>query len=85
MTCPACTAREANPLHGLYYASCPGCNAAQSAVALPLHLSHLKRTPGHADRRAYIETVERKEGKDAADKLKAAFTSWWEDRNAVQK
>lgn len=41
------------------------------------HLSHLKRTPGSADRRIYIETVERIEGKEAANRLKAKFTEWW--------
>lgn len=77
MTCPACTERQSNPNHGIYYASCDGCNAAQSAIALPLHLEHLKRTPASQDRRAYIDTVERREGPEAAQKLKAAFTQWW--------
>jgi len=40
-------------------------------------MEHLKRTPASQDRRAYIETVERKEGQEAAQKLKAAFTQWW--------
>ena len=77
MTCPSCESRASNPNSGLYHADCPDCKARQSEIALPLHMEHLKRTPASQDRRAYIETVERKEGTEAAHKLKAAFTEWW--------
>ena len=77
MTCPACTERQSNPNHGIYYASCEGCKARQSEIALPLHSGHLQNTPGSADRKAYIEGVQRKEGEQAAQKLKAAFLEWW--------
>ena len=35
------------------------------------------QTPATHHGRAYIDTVERKEGTDAAQKLKVAFTEWW--------
>lgn len=77
MTCPACETRQTNQDHGIYYANCDGCKDRQSEIALPLHMEHLKRTPSSADRRAYIDTVERKEGAKAATNLKKAFTEWW--------
>lgn len=77
MTCPSCEARASNPHSGLYHADCQDCKARQSEIALPLHMEHLKRTPGSADRRAYIDGVERKEGSEAAHKLKAEFAKWW--------
>lgn len=77
MTCPACAERATNPQSGLYHANCPGCNARQSEIARPLHMQHLKGIPGSADRRAHIETVTRREGQDAGDKLKADFAEWW--------
>lgn len=77
MSCPSCETRKTNPISGMYHADCPDCKARQSEIALPLHLEHLKSIPASQDRRAYIDTVERKEGPEAAHNLKAAFTKWW--------
>lgn len=42
-----------------------------------LHLEALKRIPGTQQRREYIETVRRAEGKFDADWLKDEFARWW--------
>jgi len=77
MTCPSCESAKTNPHSGLYHADCESCQARMFDQALPLHLGNLKSIPASVDRRAYIDTIERKHGKPAADKLKAAFTEWW--------
>ena len=46
--------------------------------ALSAHIENLKRIPGSADRRAYLEVVERKEGKERADFVKQQFLKWWD-------
>jgi hypothetical protein len=52
------------------------------AKSIPLHLGNLKSIPSSQDRRAYIETIERKHGQRAADALKAAYLKWWDERKA---
>ena len=78
MTCEACTYAADHPGSGLYHASCPECQHRMFMEVLPLHLANLKRTPGSQDRRAYLETVQRKHGERATDALKAAYLEWWD-------
>jgi hypothetical protein len=84
VTCPDCTKAESHPHWGGYTASCPKCQARLFGHALPLHLGNLKTIPASQDRRAYIDTVERQHGKEAADRLKAAFAQWWEGQRAAK-
>lgn len=77
MTCEACTYAAEHPGSGLYHASCPECQHRMFMEVLPLHLANLKRTPGSQDRRAYLETVQRKHGERATNALKAAYLEWW--------
>lgn len=53
--------------------------------ALSAHIENLKRIPGSSDRRAYIEVVERKEGKERADYVKQQYTNWWDYRERQRK
>lgn len=53
--------------------------------ALSAHIENLKRIPGSADRRAYLEVVERKEGKERADFVKQQFLKWWDYRERQRK
>ena len=78
MTCEACTYAAEHPGSGMYHASCPECQHRMFLEVLPLHLANLKRTPGSQDRRAYLETVQRKHGERATDALKAAYLEWWD-------
>lgn len=78
MTCEACTYAAEHPGSGMYHASCPDCQHRMFLEVLPLHLANLKRTPGSQDRRAYLETVQRKHGERATDALKAAYLEWWD-------
>ena len=80
--CEACTKAESNPASGLYHASGEGCADRMFAQSIPLHLGNLKSIPSSQDRRAYIETIERKHGQRAADALKAAYLKWWDERKA---
>lgn len=82
MTCEACTKAESNPNSGLYHANCDACEDRMFAHAIPLHMGNLKSIPSSVDRRAYIDTVERKHGERAANALKAAYLHWWESRKA---
>ena len=82
MTCEACEQAKANPASGLYHASCDECQFRMFTHAIPLHLINLKSIPSSQDRRSYIETIERKHGKRAADALKAEYLNWWESRKA---
>lgn len=57
--------------------------AEQEATRIHLHhMANLRGIEATHDRRTYIETVERKQGKDAADRLRADFRAEWERRNA---
>lgn len=78
MTCEACTYAAEHPSSGLYHASCPECQHRMFLQVLPLHLDNLKRTPGSQDRRAYLETVQRRHGERATNALKAAYLEWWD-------
>ena len=82
MTCEACIKAESYPQSGLYLAGCEACQDRMFSHSIPLHLENLKRTPGSADRRSYIDTIERKHGQRAATALKAAYLQWWESRKA---
>ena len=82
MTCEACTYAADHPGSGLYHASCPECQHRMFLQVLPLHLDNLKRTPGSQDRRAYLETVQRRHGERATNALKAAYLEWWEQGRA---
>jgi hypothetical protein len=44
------------------------------------HVENLKTIPGTSDRRAYIETVERKEGRFYADWLRDDYAAWHKTR-----
>ena len=84
MTCQACEYAKTHEHSGLYHASCPDCQMRMFREVLPLHIDNLKRTPGTHDRRAYIETVGRKHGQEAAALLRAEFSAWWETRRVGQ-
>lgn len=84
--CPACETAAVNPITGMYYAGCSGCEmrAARQSPSYHAHMSNLKRTPGSSDRRAYLEAVERKEGELMASALRQDYSAWWEERKAVK-
>jgi hypothetical protein len=83
MTCQDCESAKTKPHHPIYTSGCPGCEARKldgspSEFNHRKHLSNLKTIPGTADRRAYIEAVQRIESKAKADRLRKDFSDWWE-------
>jgi hypothetical protein len=42
------------------------------------HLMNLKGIPGSSDRKEYLSIVQRREGKEAADRLRKEYGEWWE-------
>jgi hypothetical protein len=52
--------------------------AEKDAAKLRTHLANLRPMSQRHMRTAYVEAVERKEGKAAADKLRAAFVAEWD-------
>jgi hypothetical protein len=52
--------------------------AEKDAAKLRTHLANLRPMSQRYMRTAYVEAVERKEGKPAADKLRAAFVAEWD-------
>lgn len=57
----------------------------QSSKELAAHIENLKGIPATKDRNAYMEIVERKEGKAAADYVKQQYTNWWDYRERQRK
>ena len=84
MTCQACEYAKEHEHSGLYHANCPECQHRMFLQVMPLHLDNLKRTPGTEDRRAYLETVQRRHGERAVNALKAAYLEWWEARKCAK-
>ena len=82
MTCEACEYAKEHPESGLYHANCPECQHRMFLQVQREHLDNLKRTPGTEDRRAYLETVQRRHGERAVNALKAAYLEWWDQRRA---
>lgn len=57
----------------------------QQDKTLAAHIENLKGIPATKDRNAYMEIVERKDGKQAADYIRAQYTKWWEYRDRQRK
>lgn len=84
--CKDCAQRAVEPKWPIYMTDCPEClKAMQASVnfercpATEAHIQHienLKTIPATAERRSYIETVERKEGKFFADWLRDDYAAW---------
>lgn len=83
MTCQSCEYAKEHPGSWLYHASCPERQHRMFLQVMPLHLDNLKRTPCTEDRRAYLETVQRRHGERAVNALKAAYLEWWDARKGA--
>lgn len=84
MTCPACTAAQANPKSGLYFANCEGCDkrALRRAPSYFSHMQTLKRYRTRDERREYLDGVARSESQEYADLLRFDFAEWFEAEKA---
>lgn len=87
MNCPACTAAQANPQSGLYFANCEGCDkrALRQSPSYFNHMKNLKRTSNLEQRRHYLREVARAEGPEYADLLKFDFADWFEAEKAKRE
>ena len=87
MNCPACTAAQANPQSGLYFANCEGCDkrALRQAPSYFNHMQTLKRYRTRDERREYLDGVVRSESQEYADLLKFDFAEWFEAEKAKRE
>ena len=84
--CQDCAQRAIEPSWPIYKTDCPACEGvmrtSNNQIRCPAteahlqHIENLKTIPATADRRAYIETVERKEGRFYADWLRDDYAAW---------